>query len=140
MIEKIQKMLSKNGSSERRTFLKLAGLSSLVTVLPTFKTKSAHARYIFNRNWWYNRDVFSTEQNEFVDSEYCIQHNLKLFEPGAQGEHKIARGFLPQKTWSSHWIAHPQFSKAIQDFLQREALAMEDYGAELMTSSPFKEQ
>lgn len=76
MIEKIQKMFSKQGSPERRTFLKLAGLSSLVTVLPTFKTKAAHARYCFNRNWWYNRDVYSTASDELINAEYCVQHNL----------------------------------------------------------------
>ena len=73
----VEKFLLKKNSFGRRSFLKLAGLSSLFTVLPTFKTKSAHARYVCNRNWWYTRDVWSTADSEYKSAEYCIQHNLK---------------------------------------------------------------
>lgn len=76
MITKIKNMVSKTNASGRRNFLKLAGMSSLVTVLPTFKTRSAHARYLLNRNWWYEREVFSTSASENKLAEYCIQHNL----------------------------------------------------------------
>ncbi len=72
--------------------------------------------------------------------EYCIANELDVFEPGAQGEHKIWRGFLPVKTQSAHWIAHPQFRDAITDFLQRENSAMNDYGEQLLTSSPYAQQ
>jgi len=70
--------------------------------------------------------------------EYCIEHGLKHFQPGAQGEHKISRGFLPTTTWSAHWIKHPEFSRAIQHFLQTETEGMEDYEKELMGRSPYK--
>lgn len=70
--------------------------------------------------------------------EYCIEHKLQRFDPGAQGEHKISRGFLPTPTWSAHWIAEPQFRAAIADFLQRETLGMQDYIATLREHSPFK--
>ena len=96
---------------------------------------------LYGRHWgcYEDYDSLHFEVCYYSGIEYCIQHKLKTFEPGAQGEHKIARGFLPTKTWSSHWIAHPEFSKAIHDFLQREALAMEDYGNELVASSPFRD-
>ena len=77
MIEKVKDIFSGNNPFGRRSFLKLAGLSSLVTVLPTFKTKSAHARYVCNRNWWYTRDVWSTADSENKSAEYCTQHNLE---------------------------------------------------------------
>lgn len=76
MNEKIKQVFSGNSFSARRTFLKLAGLTSLVTVFPTFRTKAAHARYIGNRNWWYKRQVFSTSENTYKEAEYCVQHNL----------------------------------------------------------------
>ena len=70
--------------------------------------------------------------------EYCIEHKLQRFDPGAQGEHKISRGFLPTPTWSAHWIADPTFKNAIADFLQRETLGMQHYIKELNEHSPFK--
>jgi len=70
--------------------------------------------------------------------EYCIRHGLQRFDPGAQGEHKISRGFLPTPTWSAHWIAHPQFTQAINDFLQRETEGIRHYMRELGEHSPFK--
>jgi len=70
--------------------------------------------------------------------EYCIEHHLEHFEPGAQGEHKISRGFLPTKTRSLHWILNEQFSAAIAKFLTREADQMELYIKELDKHSPYK--
>jgi predicted N-acyltransferase len=70
--------------------------------------------------------------------EYCIANGLSRFEGGAQGEHKIARGLLPTPTWSAHWIADPRFSDAIEDFLNQETVAMQDYLGELEMHAPFK--
>lgn len=71
--------------------------------------------------------------------DYCITHGLQRFEPGAQGEFKIARGFVPTATWSSHWIADPGFRHAIGDFLNREQPLVYGYMAELDTHVPYKE-
>lgn len=71
--------------------------------------------------------------------EYCIEHGLSRFDPGAQGEHKISRGFLPTATWSAHWIADPEFKGAINEFLNRETIGMKHYINELGSHSPFKE-
>ena len=70
--------------------------------------------------------------------EYCIAHNLKTFEGGAGGEHKLARGFLPVTTRSAHWLAHPQFAQAVEDYLKSEAGAISEYVEELNERSPFK--
>jgi len=70
--------------------------------------------------------------------EYCIEHKLKTFEPGAQGEHKISRGFLPTPTWSAHWIKHPEFSSAIQHFLENEEQGMRLYIENCASHSPYK--
>jgi predicted N-acyltransferase len=69
--------------------------------------------------------------------EYCLKNGLKRFEPGAQGEHKLARGFLPTVTRSFHYLADARFRKAIGDSLKREAAALEDYRDELMSHSPY---
>lgn len=70
--------------------------------------------------------------------EYCIRHGLQSFEPGAQGEHKLARGFEPVPTWSAFWIAHPGMRRAVADFIAREDAAMLDYEAETASHLPFK--
>ncbi len=70
--------------------------------------------------------------------EFCIERRIATFEGGAQGEHKLARGFLPVTTWSAHWVAHGGLSQAVERFLEREAGGMGDYVDELNESSPFK--
>ena len=69
---------------------------------------------------------------------YCITHGLQVFEGGAQGEHKMARGLLPVPTYSAHYIADQRFAAAIADFLQRETVAVEGYVQQLQAASPFK--
>ncbi len=70
--------------------------------------------------------------------DFCIRHQIQSFEGGAQGEHKMARGFLPRKTWSAHWLAHPAFADAIERFLERENGGVETYLDELNDHSPFR--
>lgn len=70
--------------------------------------------------------------------EFCIAENIRLFEGGAQGEHKLARGFKPKATCSFHKIAHPQFAKAIENFVIREAQGIAEYTNELEERAPFK--
>jgi predicted N-acyltransferase len=69
--------------------------------------------------------------------EYCIEHNISHFDPGTQGEHKISRGFEPTLCHSQHWIAHPQFSEAIDNFLKEERPAVQDYAARAVEHLPF---
>jgi predicted N-acyltransferase len=70
--------------------------------------------------------------------DYCIEHDISHFDPGTQGEHKISRGFEPTICHSQHWIAHPQFSQAIDDFLKEEQLDIQDYAAQAGEHLPFK--
>jgi hypothetical protein len=71
--------------------------------------------------------------------EFCIEEGIKVFEGGAQGEHKLARGFLPVKTQSAHWLAHPEFSDAVERFLEREHQGIARYVDELNEHSPYKD-
>ncbi|MGQ0654036.1 MAG: GNAT family N-acetyltransferase [Betaproteobacteria bacterium] len=70
--------------------------------------------------------------------EYAIAHRLEVFEGGAQGEHKIFRGLMPVEALSAHWLAHPQFARAVESFLAREAAGVARYVNELCEHSPFK--
>jgi predicted N-acyltransferase len=70
--------------------------------------------------------------------EYCISQKIQTFEGGAQGEHKMARGFLPTTMQSAHFIADPQFAKAVQHFLDREHQGIGAYVDELAEHSPLK--
>ena len=72
--------------------------------------------------------------------EFCIANRIRCFEGGAQGEHKMARGFLPHTTYSAHHINHPDFSDAIHRFLQREQIGVEHYMSELNEHNPFNDQ
>lgn len=69
---------------------------------------------------------------------WCIAQGMRRFEGGAQGEHKMARGLLPVRTWSAHWLAHPQFAQAVADFLAREGQGVELYLDELGERQPYK--
>jgi predicted N-acyltransferase len=70
--------------------------------------------------------------------EFCIEQKIQVFEGGAQGEHKMARGFLPTRTWSAHWLKQPAFADAVGQFLERETGGIDDYIDELNDRSPFK--
>ncbi|MEO6364230.1 MAG: GNAT family N-acetyltransferase [Caldimonas sp.] len=69
---------------------------------------------------------------------WCIDNGYVRFEGGAQGEHKMARGLLPVQTWSAHWLAHPQFARAVDDYLAREGAGIDAYLSELDERRPFK--
>lgn len=83
-------------------------------------------------------DCLHFETAYYQPLEFCIAHGIACFEGGAQGEHKMARGFLPQKTWSAHWLAHPGFSHAVEEFLQQESSGVADYIDELNEHNPFR--
>ena len=70
--------------------------------------------------------------------EYCLREGLRVFEPGAQGEHKLARGFLPALTRSRHWIAQPAFAEALAPWCAEEAASVQAYAATLAAHTPFR--
>jgi uncharacterized protein len=96
---------------------------------------------LYGRNWG------STEDYKFLHFEACyyraidyaITHGLKRVEAGAQGTHKIQRGYLPQRTFSAHWIRDQNFADAVENFLQRERVGMEREIAALAEYSPFRQ-
>lgn len=71
---------------------------------------------------------------------FCIAENIRYFEGGAQGEHKLARGFTARPTCSFHFIAHPEFANAIQAVINREKAGINAYVDELEIRSPYKSQ
>ncbi len=96
--------------------------------------------HLYGRIWGcegYTRDLHF-ECCYYQGIEYCIDRQLEWFDPGAQGEHKLSRGFLPHKTWSGHWISQAEFRTAIAGFLQQEQQYIEDYQAQLMQHSPYR--
>jgi uncharacterized protein len=95
---------------------------------------------LYGRYWGALEDVpfLHFETAYYQPLEFCIARRIACFEGGAQGEHKMARGFLPQKTWSAHWLAHPAFADAIEHFLRRESGGIDAYIDELGERNPFK--
>jgi predicted N-acyltransferase len=98
------------------------------------------ATTLFGRHWGceVEQPGLHFELCYYQGIEYAIAHGLQRFEPGAQGEHKLARGFEPVATWSAFWIEHPGMRRAVADFIQREDSAMQDYEAETAAHLPFK--
>lgn len=70
--------------------------------------------------------------------DYCLEHGLQRFDSGAQGEHKISRGFEPVSTYSAHWLKDARFAKAIEQFLAREQQAIQIYKQDAASYLPFK--
>lgn len=95
---------------------------------------------LYGRYWGCRREYNSLhfEACYYQGIEHCIEHGIARFEPGAQGEHKITRGFVPTLTRSAHWIAHPQFRDAIARFLAEEIPHVEQRCAGLAELLPFK--
>jgi predicted N-acyltransferase len=95
---------------------------------------------LFGRNWG------AIEHHPFLHFEVCyyqaidfaIQRGLKTVEAGAQGEHKIARGYLPQTTFSAHYIADPGLRRAIEEYLKRERAYVAEAARELAEAGPFR--
>lgn len=69
---------------------------------------------------------------------WCLAQGYQRFEGGAQGEHKMARGLLPVRTWSAHWLRDERFADAVADFLAREGAGVEQYVDELRERNPFR--
>jgi predicted N-acyltransferase len=95
---------------------------------------------LYGRYWGAAGDHHSLhfETCYYQGIEYCLRAGLSRFEPGTQGEHKLARGFEPAITWSAHWIADRTLRRAIADYLQREAVAIADYAASAALHTPFR--
>ncbi len=97
---------------------------------------------LYGRYWGCVRelDCLHFEACYYQGIDYCIRKGLKRFDPGAQGEHKIQRGFTPIATVSAHWMADPAFAQAIDDFTRREEDHIDAYIREASNYLPFKQQ
>jgi predicted N-acyltransferase len=95
---------------------------------------------LFGRNWG------AIEHHPFLHFEVCyyqaidfaIARGLQTVEAGAQGEHKIARGYLPQTTCSAHYIANPSLRRAVGDYLKHERAYVQESVHELTEAAPFR--
>lgn len=83
-------------------------------------------------------DALHFEACYYQGLDYCIGRGLKRFDSGAQGEHKIARGFEPVPTYSAHWLKDPAFADAVEKFLARERQALKIYRQNAANYLPFK--
>lgn len=95
---------------------------------------------LYGRNWGATRDVpfLHFEVCYYQAIDYAIAHGLKVVEAGAQGEHKLARGYAPVATHSVHWIAHPGLRRAVADHLAQERPAVEREQDALEQLTPFR--
>lgn len=102
-----------------------------------------NSRTLFGRYWGCHNDTYHSLHFEvcyYRAIDYCIVHGLERFEAGAQGEHKLIRGFYPMTTHSRHWIAHPTYKKAIEKALTYEQNDLGRYQEMLSRYLPYKNQ
>ncbi|WP_020182855.1 GNAT family N-acetyltransferase [Methylotenera sp. 1P/1] len=133
-----------------REFFSLIGQSMpsniLMIVAELYGKPIAATLNIYNANTLYGRywgalhyvSNLHFELCYYQAQAFCIAQGITYFEGGAQGEHKLARGFEPRPTCSYHQIAHPDFKAAISRFLQKESSHMSAYTSELEERAPFK--
>jgi predicted N-acyltransferase len=95
---------------------------------------------LYGRYWGAVEDVpcLHFEACYYQPMEFCLERRLAVFEGGAQGEHKLARGFMPVQTHSAHWLADRPFHDAVARFLDRESAGVAEYCDELEEHSPFR--
>lgn len=93
---------------------------------------------LYGRYWGCTEhvDCLHFEVAYYSTIEWAIDNQIAVFEGGAQGQHKMARGFTPVQTQSAHWLAHPRFFEAVQDYLEQESQQLDEYTANLR--SPFR--
>lgn len=92
--------------------------------------------------YWGTREAFHSLHFELCyhqGIDFSIERGIARFEPGTQGEHKVSRGFVPQRTWSMHWIVDARFRHAISEYLRREAAHVEHYAQEIGLHVPYRE-
>jgi predicted N-acyltransferase len=95
---------------------------------------------LYGRHWGCIEqvDYLHFEACYYRGIDYCIEHGLQLFEPGAQGEHKIARGFIPQITRSAHWLTEDFLREPIAHFIEHERRAVLQYKQQMDASIPYR--
>ncbi len=105
------------------------------------KDAGPHGRMVAYGRYWgalERVDCLHFEACYYQPLAWCIAHGAGRFEGGAQGEHKMARALMPVATSSAHWLAHPGFAAAVEDFLHREGRGVQGYLHELEAHSPFR--
>ena len=97
---------------------------------------------LFGRHWGCIEDhpFLHFELCYYQAIQYAIEHKLDRVEAGAQGEHKVSRGYLPTTTYSAHYIVDPALRRAIEDFLKRERAYVAAAGEELAEAAPFRKE
>lgn len=99
------------------------------------------ATRLYGRHWGCTQYVDSLhfEACYYQGIEYCIRHGLQVFEPGAQGEHKVPRGFIPTWTRSAHWLREPTFRAAVERHAAYERNSVEEYMHSVNAHSPYRQ-
>ena len=120
--------------------------SVVVKVAERAGSPVAAAIFFAGGGWLYGRYWGSAVQEDslhfeacyYQGIEHCIEHGLQFFDPGTQGEHKLARGFEPTRTTSAHWLEHAGFRNAVARYLERERAAVDDYIEAARQHLPFQ--
>ncbi|MCH9687477.1 MAG: GNAT family N-acetyltransferase, partial [Deltaproteobacteria bacterium] len=121
---------------QRARFARVQQAGKTVAGALYFQTEHA----LYGRYWGCGCEIpfLHFEVAYYAGIEHCIREGLPLFEAGAQGEHKLLRGFLPAKTHSNHWMRHPGLREGVERFLRGEARELVGYMEQMARFSPYR--
>lgn len=121
---------------QRARFARVTQGGEIVAGALYFQTEHA----LYGRYWGCRREIpfLHFEVAYYAGIEHCIREGLPLFEAGAQGEHKLLRGFLPARTYSNHWMRHEGLRDGVERFLRGEAAELSMYMQQLSRFSPYR--
>ncbi|WP_258182694.1 GNAT family N-acetyltransferase [Enhygromyxa salina] len=123
---------------ERVRFLEATRASDLIAGALFFETEHG----LYGRYWGCDEEIefLHFEAAYYAGVERCIERGLPLFEAGAQGEHKLLRGFLPAACHSAHWLRHPGLDRGVREFLREEAVAVAHHIDQLEGYGPYRSE
>ena len=115
-------------------------IATSLIAIDSIPSRAGGQKIAYGRYWGALQrvDCLHFEACYYQPLQWCIEHGYDRFEGGAQGEHKMARALMPVKTTSAHWLAHPAFADAVEQFLEREGAGINAYLGELSQRSPFR--
>ena len=121
---------------QRARFVRVRRAGQIVAGALCFQTEHA----LYGRYWGCCEEIpfLHFEVAYYAGIEHCIREGLPLFEAGAQGEHKLLRGFMPAPTFSNHWMRHPGLHEGVERFLRGEAMEVGQYMGQLARFSPYR--
>jgi hypothetical protein len=135
--EEFFRLVARSMPGEFVVILAMAGRTAVAVAICFRSDQTLYGRYWGSAGEYHSLHF---ETCYYQGIEYCIRQGLKTFEPGTQGEHKIARGFVPAEVWSAHWLSDSRFFSAIDRYLDSERHQVDEYIGVVHEHTPYRRE